>query len=137
MKVCEIMNRDVITCAPTESLWDIINKLQMFDISGLPVTEKKKKLIGIVTAKDILSFIAKSKPVVGIVSETEVERLKKTKVKDVMKKDVFYVSPTDSVVEVAKAMVEKGFNRVPVVENGRVVGIVAREDIIKAIVENY
>ncbi len=137
MKVCEVMNKDVITCAPTESLWDIINKLQMFNIGGLPVTEKKKKLVGIITAKDILGYIARSKPVVGIVSDSEVDKLKQAKVEEVMKRDVFFVSPTDSVIDVARAMTEKGFNRVPVVERGKVVGIVAREDILKAIVENF
>ena len=136
MKVNEIMNKDVVTCAPTETLWDIINKLQIFNIGGLPVTEKGKKLVGIVTTKDILSYIAKSKPVVGIVSESEVEKLKRVKVEEVMKKDVFYVSPTDSVFDVARVMNEKGYNRVPVVDKGKVVGIVARGDILKAIVES-
>ena len=131
------MNKDVITCAPTESLWDVINKLQMFNIGGMPVTEKGKKLVGIITTKDILGFIAKkAKPVVGIVNESEVERLKKVKVEEVMVKDVFYASPTDSIFDVARVMMEKGYNRVPVVDKGKVIGIVARGDILRAVVES-
>jgi len=61
--------------------------------------------------------------------------LKELMVKDVMSKDVITTLPTESVVEVAKIMIEKHINRIPVVENNEVVGIVTRTDIVRAVAE--
>lgn len=118
MKVAEVMNKDVVTCHPSEKLTVIINKFELFHIAGMPVVEKGN-LVGIVCQTDILR-VAKEGPIQDFV------------VKDVMTKDVVFVSPTDSAVQVAKLMIEKKVNRVPVLEDLRVVGIVTRYDLIKA-----
>jgi CBS domain-containing protein len=118
MKVAEVMNKDVVTCHPSEKLTVIINKFELFHIAGMPVVEKGN-LVGIICQTDILR-VAKEGPIQDFV------------VKDVMTKDVVFVSPTDSAVQVAKLMIEKKVNRVPVLEDLRVVGIVTRYDLIKA-----
>ncbi len=118
MKVAEVMNKDVVTCHPSEKLTVIINKFELFHIAGMPVVEKGN-LVGILCQTDILR-VAKEGPIHDFV------------VKDVMTKDVVTVSPTDSAVHVAKLMIEKKVNRIPVVEDLKVVGIVTRYDLIKA-----
>jgi CBS domain-containing protein len=118
MKVAEVMNKDVVTCHPSEKLTVIINKFELFHIAGMPVIEKGN-LVGIICQTDILR-VAKEGPIQDFV------------VKDVMTSDVVSVSPTDSAVHVAKLMIEKKVNRIPVVENLKVVGIVTRYDLIKA-----
>ena len=60
-------------------------------------------------------------------------KMKKFKVKDFMTKEVFTVGPEDPITEVARIMCEKGVKRVPVVKNGKLVGIVSRQDIIKGL----
>jgi len=121
MKVVELMNRDVATCHPAEKLSVIINKFELFNIAGMPVVEKGK-LVGIVCQSDILK---------GLKNGT----MQDLTVKDVMVTNVMFVSPTESVVTVARIMVEKHINRIPIVENDSVVGIVTRGDIIKAVAE--
>lgn len=121
MKVVELMNRNVATCHPDEKLSVIINKFELFNIAGMPVVEKGK-LVGIVCQSDILKGLKTSS-------------MQDLTVKDVMVTNVLFVSPTESVVAVARTMVEKHINRIPIVENDTVVGIVTRGDIIKAVAE--
>ncbi len=121
MKVVELMNKNVVTCHPTEKLSVIVNKLELFNIAGMPVVEKGK-LVGIICQSDILK---------GLKTAT----MQDLTVKDVMETNVVFVSPTESVVVVARIMVEKHINRIPIVENESVVGIVTRGDIIKAVAE--
>ena len=119
MKVLDIMNKNVVTCYPHEKLPVIINKLELFHITGMPVVEKGN-LVGIISLTHVLKAVR-----TGSVQDVLVQ--------DVMTTQVITVSPTDSAINVAKIMVEKGINRLPVVEDEKVVGIVTRGDMIKAV----
>jgi CBS domain-containing protein len=121
MKVVELMNKNVVTCHPAEKLNIIVNKFELFNIAGMPVVEKGK-LVGIVCQSDILKGL-------------KTGSMQDLAVKDVMETNVIFVSPTESAVVVARLMVEKHINRIPIVENDSVVGIVTRGDIIKAVAE--
>jgi len=121
MKVIELMNKNVVTCHANETLAVIVNKFELFNIAGMPVVEKGK-LVGIVCQKDVLSGL-------------KTGDMRELTVQDVMVRDVITAPSTESVVNVAKIMVEKGVNRVPIVENDNLVGIVTRGDIIKAVAE--
>jgi CBS domain-containing protein len=121
MKVVELMNRNIVTCHPSEALTTIINKFELFNIAGMPVVEKGK-IIGIICQSDILKKLKEG-------------ALPELVVKDAMVREVITAPPTESVVTIARLMIEKNINRVPIVENDRVVGIVTRGDIIKAVAE--
>ncbi len=121
MKVAEVMNKSVVTCHPMEKLGVIVNKLELFHISGMPVVEKGA-LVGVISQTDILK---------GLKSGT----LQDLTVQDVMTKGVVCVPSAELAVNVARIMAEKGINRVPVVDNDKLVGIVTRGDIIKAAAE--
>jgi len=121
MKVVELMNKNVVACHPSEKLTVILNKFELFNIAGMPVVDKGK-LVGIICQSDILRGLK-----TGAIEDLIV--------KDVMVKNVIVASPTESVVDVARIMIEKHVNRVPIVEKGTIVGIVTRGDIIKAVAE--
>jgi len=133
MKVHEIMNRSVTTCHPDEPVSVIINKFNLFNISGMPVAEKKR-LVGIITYRDIYSFLP---PPEEMCQEDPEERKEKfaTPVRKIMTTDVVTCSPATPVDEAARLMVEYRVNRLPVVDRDRIVGIVTRWDIIKALAE--
>ncbi len=118
MKVVELMNKNVVSCHPSEKLTVIMNKFELFHIAGMPVVEKGR-LVGIICQTDVLRALK-----IGPIEE----RL----VAEVMTRDVFCVSPTDSAFTVAKLMIDNDINRVPVIENEKLVGIVTRGDLIKA-----
>ncbi len=121
MKVAEVMNKNVVTCHPAEKLAVIVNKLELFHIAGMPVVEKGS-IVGMVSQTDILK---------GLKSGT----LHDLSVHDVMTREIVAVASTEPAVAVAKIMIEKGINRVPVVDNDKLVGIVTRGDLIKAAAE--
>ncbi|MCX5799092.1 MAG: CBS domain-containing protein [Proteobacteria bacterium] len=121
MKAVELMNKNVVTCHPSETLIVIVNKFELFNIAGMPVVEKGK-IVGIVCQTDVLKGL-------------KTGNIQELTVRDVMATDVITVTPTESAVNIAKIMIEKRINRIPVVENDTVVGIVTRGDIIKAVAE--
>ncbi len=121
MKVVELMNKDVVTCHPSEQLNTILNKFELFNIAGMPVVDKGK-LVGIICQSDILRGLK-----TGAMGELSVV--------EVMTVDVVTVPPTESATLVAKIMVEKHINRIPIIDNEKIVGIVTRGDIIKAVAE--
>jgi CBS domain-containing protein len=121
MKVVELMNKNVVTCHPSETLAVIINKFELFNIAGMPVVDKGK-LVGIICQSDILRGL-------------KLGDMQTLTAKDVMVKEVISAPPTESAVNIAKIMVEKAVNRIPIMEKDDVVGIVTRGDIIKAVAE--
>ncbi|HNZ58006.1 MAG TPA: CBS domain-containing protein [Syntrophorhabdaceae bacterium] len=123
MKVVELMNKNVVTCHPSETLTVIVNKFELFNIAGMPVVEKGK-LAGIICQSDILRKIKEGD-----------KTLNELTVRDAMVENVITAPPVESVFRIANTMVQKQINRIPIVENDVVVGIVTRGDIIKAVAE--
>ncbi len=119
MKVLDVMNKSVVTCHPMEKVTTILNKFELFHIAGMPVAEKGH-LVGIICQTDILRA-ARSGSLADFL------------VKDVMKTDVITVSPTESAVKAARIMIDERINRIPVTENDRIVGIITRGDLIRAV----
>jgi CBS domain-containing protein len=65
----------------------------------------------------------------------ECKRISKTKVKDVMKREVLVISPETFLIDIADLMDRKDVNRLPVVEKNKLIGMVCRADVIKALAE--
>ncbi len=156
MKVEEVMTKDVITLRPLMYLKSAAEILAKNNISGAPVVDNEGRVVGILTENDILEAVAEATDRIKMVypsihtmgvffemSKGEVEILKafeeraNTVVSDVMTTKVITCSPKDKVRDVARILVEAGVNRIPVVdEDERVVGIITRGDIIKAVSKN-
>jgi CBS domain-containing protein len=127
--VGEIMTKDVVTCSPEDEVEHIWRLMQDRRFAGLPVV-KNGKLVGIVTHKDLLASGAflptfESKKVRG-----------SPRISSVMKTEVIAVEPSVKAIRVAKVMASKDIGRVPVKDkDGRLVGIVDREDIVRLTVK--
>lgn len=152
MKIKDVMNTNVITCRPDEPVSLLSKLLKENHISGLPVVEKGK-VVGIVSETDLLKlfeipqfsgglwlpspFEVIEVPIRNLVRFEEfkktLEELKSKPVKDIMNKEVHSISPDDSLEEASGIMVKHKVNRLPVIENGKLVGIVARSDIIRGL----
>ena len=152
--VREFMNKDVIYLSAEDTIYDAAKLLSQLNVAGAPVIEKEK-IVGIISISDIIKFIdiklgvlpkintpGLSSLLLALVQmqkihmdfKKELEKIKKFKVKEVMSKNVVAISPKMTLLEVAEIMEKYDFNRFPVVENGKLVGIVARADLIKALI---
>ena len=118
LKAKDVMTKDVITISPDVTLKDAIELLLEKKISGMPVVDKKGKMIGIISEKDILNFAFSG-------------NLSITKVSEAMSKNIISFPPNEDVDSIALTISENQFRRVPIIQEGKVVGIVSRRDIIR------
>jgi len=143
-RVADVMEREVVTVAPDATVHELVLLLQQKDLGGVPVVDGDGRLVGIVTEGDLViedadvrlpHYFGLFGNLVYLGGQKKFEeRLKKmvgNAVADVMTTEVFTVTPDDPVARAANIMVDKKVNRVPVVEGDRLVGIVARHDIIR------
>jgi len=143
MKIKEIMARDVRSIKPKDSVFDVLLLLFKTKISGLPIIDQQGKLVGMFTEKDALSYILPSyiQKVGKFIYEENPKSIKKkftelvnTKVAEVMRREVITTTEETTLCEAARIMLTQRARRIPVVdEAGKVVGIVARCDILKAL----
>src|SRR5262245_55303999 len=110
----DIMTRDIITVSPSMSVKTLAMTLIKNQISGAPVAGKDGKIVGIVSEADIVAKKGKD-------------------VKAIMSKKVISVSEDTTVEELARLMTTHAIKRLPVMNGGKVVGIVSRADIVSAI----
>lgn len=142
MKVKEIMSKDVVSIKPDDNARDALSLLFKMHISGLPVIDAQGKLVGMFTEKDVLSQILPSylEKIGRFVYEENPKSIKKKfqdltnlAVSQLMRKDVITIDEDTSLCEVAHIMLTQKVRRFPVLnKEKKVVGIIAREDIVRA-----
>ncbi len=144
MKVKDVMIKEVISVRPDMSVKDAIGELFRLEISGLPVIDESGRLLGMFTEKDIIRSLLPSyvEKVGSFMYENLPKALKKRvselanmKVGDIMRKEVVTVNEELSIAEVARIMLTQRVRRIPVVKEGKVVGIIARGDIVKEFIK--
>ncbi len=130
MKVSEIMNREVLSVAPQDRVCDVIDLFLEKNITGAPVAEQDK-VVGVISRKDILPLITTFD--LDCSSLEQIRRTCSNYVADHMQKKVITVQPVEAVERCALLMTNNSINRLPVIEDGKLVGIVTRGDILKAL----
>ena len=135
MKAKQIMTRQVVTVRKDYTVGRLIRILKDNRITGAPVVDAKGKLIGIVSVKDLVSAVADLVRVHLSIEEINGMRGRYNWVEGFMTKNVITVEAEDEVKDIFKLMVEKHIHRVPVMENGVLVGIISTSDAHKAIIK--
>ncbi|NHJ12285.1 MAG: CBS domain-containing protein [Candidatus Thorarchaeota archaeon] len=119
MKVSECMQSDVVRISVPGTRDDVLQLMAEKQINGIPVVKKgTKTLVGMVTRSDLLKKA----------DETQLAML--------MVRDPVSVTPRTHIKTAIKTIIEKGFRRLPVVENDELVGLVSVPDILGAVLEN-
>lgn len=116
-KVGELMTRDPATVGPTAMVRDAARMMRDRDIGAVLVADKGR-LVGLLTDRDIVVRAVADKP-----------DAMNIKVMDIVSKELETVSPDDSVDKAVKLMRSKALRRVPVVDGGKPVGVVAIGDL--------
>ena len=128
MKVKEIMTRDVHTVTKDLSIRRLIKMLDKNKITGAPVVDEHGKLIGIVSSKDVIRAIDHLIRVHVSIDEQQDHRGKYNWVEGVMSTNVISAKEEDDAREVFGTMVKRKIHRMPVVKEGKLVGIISSQD---------
>ncbi len=143
MKARDVMVSPVVTVKPDSSIKDVAQTLLDRRISAVPVVDADGKLLGMVSEGDLLhrseagterrrswwlQAFAEDETLAA-----EFVKAHSRKVADVMTRDVVTASPDTPLHEIAALLESKMIKRVPIVENGRLVGIVSRANLIQAV----
>ncbi|HXZ10972.1 MAG TPA: CBS domain-containing protein [Candidatus Sulfotelmatobacter sp.] len=123
LKARDVMQHPVIAATPRASLRDIASQIINYGFSGMPVTERDGKVLGVITEADI------------VFSLIDGHRLESVAAADFMTSPPVTVDVATSLEEVMRTLQEHRIVRVPVTENGKLVGIISRRDVIRAVLE--
>ncbi len=139
----DIMTRDVITVEPETSVEDAAKLMSKHRVSGLPVV-KDGKMLGIVSEKDLivkdkkLHFPEYINLIGGIIYVESYRKFREEfkkyiaiKVEELMTTEVETIEPDTPVNEIATLMSREEVNRLPVLEDGKLIGIVTRGDLVR------
>lgn len=148
-KISEIMKKDVYTVTDEATIQDVLQVLVDSKTSGLPIVNEKQQVVGFISDGDIMKFIAKQNPrIIDMTSFITVwydtESFEK-KLHDLMDLNVMELATTKLVAveidydldEVAKVLGEKKIKKVPVLEDGKLAGVISRSDILRYILGTY
>ena len=143
MLVRDVMVSPVITVEPSATVQEVAKLFLEKQISAVPVLDDKGKLVGIVSEGDLLHRVEagterhRSWWLRALIdSDTLAAEYVKShgrKVSDVMTRDVITASPEMPLHEVASLMEKNAIRRLPILENGQVVGIVSRANLLQAV----
>lgn len=146
MKTKDIMNKKVFTIFPEMSIPEVASFLLKHNISGAPVVNREGELIGIVTEDDLIFQDKKIHfpTVVNILGgliylesfkdfDKELKKIMAQSVSEIMTKEVITIKEETSISEIATLMTEKQIHLFPVMRGDKIVGIVGKADVVKAI----
>jgi predicted transcriptional regulator len=146
MKVKDVMRTQVVTISPKATYEEAARIIHDQQLSGVPVVNDDGKLVGMLSEKNLFralfppyeQYIAS----LGIyrdpdVDEERINEIRENLVEEYMIRKVISVKPEFSIMRVGGLMIARGVHRLPVMQGGKLIGIVSREDIYRAILKHH
>jgi CBS domain-containing protein len=146
LKARDMMTRDVVTATPDMEITQAARLLLENHFNGLPVVDDKGRLIGIICQDDLIvqqkklplpslfTFFDGLIPLTSYRSlEKEVDKIVASKVSQAMTPDPITIDPDTSLEDIATLMVNNNVHTLPVVDGGRLVGIIGKEDVLRTL----
>lgn len=145
----DVMSTDVVTVAPEASLEVAAGWMSRKNVSGLPVVEGQGRLVGVLSQKDVVRVLHEKADLAlpgGIfdlvLDSADARRpefpvrcrsvLRSTRVDEAMSRNPIWLDSEASIESGIKELISNGINRVPVLHEGKLVGIVTRHDLLRA-----
>jgi len=123
-KISEFMDQVVPTIGPEMQIMKAVDFLLRHRVTGVPVVDSDGSLLGIITETDLLKLVTE-----GIRGQPPTEAI----VAEYMTTDVVTVPPTMDIYYVAGIFLKNKFRRLPVVEDGKIVGAITRFDLLRVV----
>jgi len=146
LTAADIMSTGVITVGPEAGIRELAEILTLNKISGVPVVNEESQVVGVVSQSDLVAQNKKLHIPTAITLfdwviylegterlEAEISKITGTVVGDIMSRKVVTVEPDTPLEEVATIMTEKNIHTLPVVKDGRLVGVIGKLDIVKSL----
>ena len=143
MRARDVMVSPVITVKPSSSVREVAQTLLKERISAVPVVDDQGKLVGIISEGDLLHRAEAGTQrrhswwLVGLVGDeslaSEYIKAHSRKVADVMTRKVVTAAPDSPLHQIAALLEKNSIKRVPIVENGQLVGIISRANLVQAL----
>ena len=148
LRVRDLMTTQVITVKPTDTVRQAVIRMAVDNVSGAPVVDNRNHVLGMISQTDILKLILKyqdkldadgaghllNTPLDTSASSQDVnianKEISDKKVEDIMVKSTLVTTPDAEIIEALKVMMKLGVGRLPVLEQGVLVGTISRSDII-------
>ena len=121
------MSKNVVTLDPEMEILQAVHQLIERDISGAPVLDKHGCLVGVLTERDCMQ----------VAMQGDYHGMPAGLVKDFMSSNPQWVGPEQSILTLADLFINGRFHRYPVVDNGRLVGVISRRDVIRAMGKHH
>ena len=146
LKAKDIMSEELISVIPATPVVEAARILLEKRINGLPVLDETGRLVGIICQSDLVAQ-QKRFPIPSVFNlldglipisspkllEKEMQKIAASRVAEAMSSNPETVNPETSLEEIATLMVSKGFHTLPVVERGKLVGIIGKEDVLRTL----
>ena len=148
MQARDIMNPDPPYCSPETPIADLARRFADENLSGMLVVDEDRYLLGVVTESDLVdqqnlhipTAIALFDMVIPLGEERferELERMQAMTAGDLMVRDVRTVGPDADLSEISGIMADEHAHHLPVIDNGTVVGMITRHDVIRALAAQH
>lgn len=147
--VKNIMETDVYVADENHMVAEVLRLLVEKKTSGVPIVNDQRQVVGFISDGDIMKFIAKQDPrIIDMTSfvtvwydvesfDKKLDDLLKINVMELATTKVISVAPDDGIDDVARILGKRKIKKVPVVENGVLVGVISRSGIIRYIVNKH
>ncbi|MDR3556437.1 MAG: CBS domain-containing protein [Syntrophobacteraceae bacterium] len=149
IKAKDLMTREVVTVTPDTEVYEIAKLLLEKHFNGVPVLDQKGDLVGIICQSDLIAE-QKKLPIPSVFTlldsfipihprgktDREVHKIAAIKASEAMTPNPLTVGPEAGISELAEIMVNRGFHTIPVVERGKLVGIIGKTDVLRTLVSS-
>jgi len=138
------MKKEFVALHPNMTFFDAAKTLLENHASGAPVVDEYGKLVGVISEKDLFRALYPSykefylKPdefLLGESLDELVQDARNKKISEIMSQRLITTTPEGSILKIGGLMVATGIHRVPVIENDKVIGMVSRGDVYRAILQ--
>ncbi len=149
--VRELMQADVVTVSPETNLADLERQFASTQIGAMPVVDRNRNIVGLVSRFDLMRRLSVEQTLaeladsefdqtlgvrdednsISAIGAAVGQRLSQLHARDIMVADVTTIGPDATLTEAARIMTERRFHRLPVVENGKLIGIVSAFDFMR------